>query len=126
MLGNLFASQQHVLESKREEKRKLFSFLSGGGCWVNTPGSGCKTMRSGVWSRQKTRDIHTLLSREEQRMIFVVCSLFLHCSWSFWFGDPHVGSPLTEEQNAQSRNRDAHSYLWCAISLFSLLNSNTL
>jgi hypothetical protein len=59
-------------------------------------------------------------------MIFVVCSLFLHCSWSFWFGDPHVGSPLTEEQNAQSRNRDAHSYLWCAISLFSLLNSNTL
>jgi len=55
MLGNLFASQQHVLEWKRVETRTLFSFLSGGRCWVNTPRASCKTMHSGVVNTENER-----------------------------------------------------------------------
>jgi hypothetical protein len=63
MLGNLFASQQHVLESKREETRTLFSFLSGGGCWVNTPRESCKKMHSGVVKTENERHPHALKQR---------------------------------------------------------------
>jgi hypothetical protein len=74
---------------------------------VNTPRSSCKTMRTGVVKTENERDPHALKKRRKKNL-FVVCSLFLPWSWSFWFTDPHVGSHLTEEQNAQSRNRDAH------------------
>jgi hypothetical protein len=85
MLGNLFASQQHVLESKREEKRTLFSFLSGGGCWVNTPGSGCKAMRSGVVKIENQRHPHTPKKRRTKNdfcgVLFVPSLLVVVLVW---------------------------------------------
>jgi hypothetical protein len=85
MLGNLFASQQHVLESKREEKRTLFSFLSGGGCWVITPRSGCKTMCSGVVKTENQRHPHTLKQRRTKNdfcgVLFVPSLLVVVLVW---------------------------------------------
>jgi hypothetical protein len=64
-------------------------------------------MHSGVVKTENERHPRALKQRRTKNYFFGV--LFVPTwSWSFSFGDPHVGNPLTEEQNAQSRNRDAH------------------